>query len=130
MKKISFISLAFLIVFGSSFVLLKPKKYKGKVISVFNTYEGDIMIDLNGPNKEMIEIKNVKIVKNGLLNFSSESKSNSVNSLLVRQILIDSITYYLFHLENDLDKTIQNACVTLESGRDSLGLFKFFCEDV
>lgn len=125
MKKTSLLLLIIIVVCSSSFVVMKPKKYKGTVISVINTYEGEIKIDLSGPNKEMIEIQNATIVKRGFLNMTANTKSTSVNSMLVKQVIIDGTTYHMANLENGYKEIIENACVTLVMGTDSLGLFQF-----
>jgi hypothetical protein len=113
----SILIIIFCLFLASSFVNNKPKKYKAKVITALGTYEGEVKLDLHGSNTGMIEITTVDEKNN--------KEGISVNAKLVKQVIIDTVTYYMSDLDDDNNNIREGYLTRKIAGTDTLGLFMF-----
>src|SRR5512135_3749782 len=77
----------------------KDEKHFGKVKSAMGEYVGEIEIKLNEPNKEMITITTYENLETSKGKYEKTSRSIKLNAFLVYSIEIDSVEYFINHLE-------------------------------
>lgn len=94
-----------------------PETHRATFYTALGTYTGEAKLDLHAPNGGMIEIVTNNSKKN--------KESISVNSMLVRRVVIDTVTYYMGSLENSRQNVWDNCLVTRITGTDTLGVFMF-----
>lgn len=103
----------------------KPEKHFGKIKSLLGEYTGEIYINLNKENSEMIEIVYDEQTQKTSGGFSSSKKSVSVNAALIRSMEIDSVVYQIKDIEYKQDKRYRNCCVRLSYGSAEFGLYRW-----
>lgn len=101
------------------------KKYEGILFSKFGeAIKGDIKVNLDGANKDLIEVSTTVKTK------TKRSKevittSSRINIAMIDYLLINGIKYYLRDIEIGYnEKYLRNACVTLLSGNLNCGIFQ------
>jgi len=104
------------------------QKYKGKLVSKLGQEQsGEITINLDGSNNELIEITYSEQTKTKGKRKSQQTTSMSMklNVALIKHITINDTTYYFRDIKYDYnDKYYMNVCVRLLEGTVNCGLFQ------
>lgn len=104
------------------------QKYKGTLVSKLGQEQsGEITLNLDGSNNELIEISYSEQTKTKGKRKSKQSTSMSMklNVALIKHITINDTTYYFRDIKYDYnDKYYMNVCVRLVEGTLNCGLFQ------
>ena len=105
--------------------VVKKEKHFGKVISVFGNYEGNIYINLNAENGEMIKIEMETIEEKSKGSKSKVTSSVKLNALLIRSITIDGVEYEIKNIEFEDSKFYKNCCVKKDATNGLVSLYSW-----
>lgn len=104
------------------------QKYKGKLVTKLGQEEsGEITVNLDGSNNDLIEIAYSEQTKTKGKRKSKQTLSTSIslNVALIKHIIINDTTYYFRDVKYDYDdKYYTNVCVRLLEGTLNCGLFQ------
>jgi hypothetical protein len=101
----------------------KIEKHFGKIVTIAGDYEGDILINLNKPNNQTIEIYIMDDKQKGNGQTSSSKQSVKLDASLILSIQIDSSIYLVNNIEYAYNKTYKNCCMRLMYGTSKFGLY-------
>lgn len=103
----------------------KTPTHFGTVQSFLGSYTGEIAIDLDGPNDDMLSITlfEEKVKDKG--GWQKTKQSIKLNMATVRLITIDSISYKIASIEYAADKRYAYCCLQLKEGGQKLGLYQW-----
>lgn len=106
-------------------ICLGQEKYKGTLFSKLGQeITGDITLNLQGPNEELIEISTTEKTKSKGKR-QTITTTSKLNTAIISYIVIDGKTYYFRDIKVGYDdKLIKNVCVQLIFGTIHCGLFQ------
>jgi|GEM_PF-1359130 hypothetical protein len=107
----------------------KTPTHFGTVQSFLGSYTGEIAIDLDGPNDEMLSITlfEEKVKEKG--GWQKTKQSIKLNMASILLITIDSISYKIASIEYAENKRYEYCCLRLKEGSPKLGLYQWGTKD-
>jgi hypothetical protein len=115
--------------FSVSVVNGQLQKYKGTMVTKLGKLEtGIIIVNLDGPNNELIEIatsEQTKTKEKGRRTKQTITTSTKLNVAIIESIIIKDTTYYFRDIKYDYnEKYYKNVCVKLIDGTLKCGIFQ------
>ncbi len=104
---------------------ISQQKHKGTLYTKLGQeLQGEITVNLNGDNAELIEISSVEKTK-GKRSKQKINSSSKLNTAIIKHILIEGKVYYFRDIKIGYDdKMMKNVCVQLVYGTIDCGLFQ------
>ncbi len=113
------------IVCGFSVLTFGQKKYNGTLFTKLGQeIKGEISLNLEGENNELIEIVSIEKTK-GKGTKQTLTTSSKFNVAIIDHVVVNGTTYFFRNIKTNYDdKFIENACVQLIHGTITCGMFQ------
>ena len=113
------------IVCGLSVIAFGQKKYNGTLFTKLGQeIKGEILLNLEGENNELIEIVSIEKTK-GKGTKQTLTTSSKFNVAIIDHVVVNGTTYFFRNIKTNYDdKFIENACVQLIHGTITCGMFQ------
>ena len=105
--------------------IIKKEKHYGKVVSILGNYEGNIYINLNAENGEMIEVEMGTIKEKSKGSRSKTTSSVELNAVSIRSITIDGVEYEIRNIEYEYNKFYKNCCIKKDASNGLVSLYSW-----
>jgi len=122
MKLKTFLIPAFIICFTTN--SFAQKIYSGTLVTKLGqALEGEITVNLQGINEDLIKVSTTEKSKRKGIK-QSITTNTSINTAIIKHIIIDGTTYFFRNIKTDYDIWMKNVCMQLVYGTIECGLFQ------